>query len=69
MEFKNSIFNNKKIGKSSAYDNTIVMLDEYSSWNKSNVLKRQELLTTLAHHVWDVPYGLDPIVNETGNLN
>lgn len=64
-----AIFNNKKIGKSSAYDNTIVMLDEYSSWNKSNVLKRQELLTTLAHHVWDVPYGLNPIVNQVETAN
>jgi len=51
----NSIYDNSKIGKDTAFDRAIQLLQTYSVWNEAAIYNRQELLTKIAHIVWDMP--------------
>lgn len=51
-----SIADDSKIGKNSAFDRAISMLKTYPKWNPQAISDRQELLTNLAHSVWDMPF-------------
>ncbi len=51
----NSIADDSKIGKNTAFDRAITMLKTFNNWNPEAVKVRQGMLTDLAHLVWDMP--------------
>jgi hypothetical protein len=51
----NSIYDNSKVGVASSFDKAISLLMSFDQWDKEALIKRQSMITSLAHLVWDMP--------------